>query len=487
MKKKRRPREETARECAEPKMFGEDASGRKVSLLNDNNSNVPSTLSAATTFQSASSDRPKLPHRCRQSHYAAALSSLHSKASSTPSSSSSISCSPRRSPPTPPLARQDSHSPCCCSLKKQSPMSRHNDFDSPEQYGEYGNRWTNAPYFNPNGSQSANGEDIGTSYPTPLPDQSTLNQSNPMYTQQYMNMGPPYPQQGAFGGYQSLPNSHYQTTNHMPPLLAPQLHPSNDTIIHQMMPPRLPPLSLPSIEPGLASASTTTPSTPVTATSATSPTQGTPTTASSGTTSNLANTLPVRKKYPCPHAKLHNCTDKFTTSGHAARHGKKHTGEKNVVCPHCHKAFTRKDNMKQHERTHGPGHSRYNENTTSTRSSTNSPPTVTVSGTKRHRRRSTRGSSSSNAISKNLSDDFDDEDAYAEKDADGDVEMNFATAPRSTHINPAPTAPILPLGPAARERAIRDQLKQRFTQAAPASQNNADSDVDADGEADDDE
>ena len=59
-----------------------------------------------------------------------------------------------------------------------------------------------------------------------------------------------------------------------------------------------------------------------------------------------------KKKYPCPHREEYKCPDTFTTSGHAARHGKKHTGEKNVTCPQCGKAFTRKDNMKQHERTH---------------------------------------------------------------------------------------------------------------------------------------
>ncbi|MCJ1364078.1 hypothetical protein MMC16_003187 [Acarospora aff. strigata] len=61
---------------------------------------------------------------------------------------------------------------------------------------------------------------------------------------------------------------------------------------------------------------------------------------------------PKKNKYPCPHAQRFNCTDTFTTSGHAARHGKKHTGEKNILCPDCNKAFTRKDNMKQHQRTH---------------------------------------------------------------------------------------------------------------------------------------
>lgn len=65
------------------------------------------------------------------------------------------------------------------------------------------------------------------------------------------------------------------------------------------------------------------------------------------------NATPTKKnKYPCPYSQSHNCTATFTTSGHAARHGKKHTGEKGVHCPICNKAFTRKDNMKQHERTH---------------------------------------------------------------------------------------------------------------------------------------
>ncbi|KIX93039.1 uncharacterized protein Z520_11312 [Fonsecaea multimorphosa CBS 102226] len=68
--------------------------------------------------------------------------------------------------------------------------------------------------------------------------------------------------------------------------------------------------------------------------------------ASSGATPGKKN------KYPCPYAQSHNCQATFTTSGHAARHGKKHTGEKGVHCPICNKAFTRKDNMKQHERTH---------------------------------------------------------------------------------------------------------------------------------------
>jgi hypothetical protein len=62
-----------------------------------------------------------------------------------------------------------------------------------------------------------------------------------------------------------------------------------------------------------------------------------------------------KNHYPCPMAQTYNCNDYFTTSGHAARHAKKHTGRKDAICPECNKAFTRKDNMEQHRRTHQNG------------------------------------------------------------------------------------------------------------------------------------
>ncbi|KAF1814330.1 hypothetical protein P152DRAFT_393441, partial [Eremomyces bilateralis CBS 781.70] len=72
-----------------------------------------------------------------------------------------------------------------------------------------------------------------------------------------------------------------------------------------------------------------------------------------GATSRRSSAQKSKKNtYPCPLAKQFNCNDYFTTSGHAARHSKKHTGKKDAVCPQCHKAFTRKDNMEQHRRTH---------------------------------------------------------------------------------------------------------------------------------------
>jgi len=60
----------------------------------------------------------------------------------------------------------------------------------------------------------------------------------------------------------------------------------------------------------------------------------------------------AKKQFPCPLAKAFNCSEFLTTSGHAARHAKKHTGKKDAFCPECNKAFTRKDNMEQHRRTH---------------------------------------------------------------------------------------------------------------------------------------
>lgn len=67
------------------------------------------------------------------------------------------------------------------------------------------------------------------------------------------------------------------------------------------------------------------------------------------------NARPKKTSFPCPMAEKYRCHDSFTTSGHAARHAKKHTGKKDAICPDCRKAFTRKDNMEQHRRTHQSG------------------------------------------------------------------------------------------------------------------------------------
>ncbi|KAI9890385.1 MAG: hypothetical protein M1814_004171 [Vezdaea aestivalis] len=59
-----------------------------------------------------------------------------------------------------------------------------------------------------------------------------------------------------------------------------------------------------------------------------------------------------KKRHPCGLAAKTGCDKMFTTSGHAARHAKVHTGEKDTPCPDCGKYFARVDNMKQHLKTH---------------------------------------------------------------------------------------------------------------------------------------
>ncbi|KAI5370536.1 putative Zinc finger C2H2-type [Septoria linicola] len=94
------------------------------------------------------------------------------------------------------------------------------------------------------------------------------------------------------------------------------------------------------------------------------------------TVSTQSNQKPQKKNhYPCPMAKQVGCTDFFTTSGHAARHAKKHTGKKDAFCPECNKAFTRKDNMEQHRRTHqnGRGASRTSNDDSKVKKATKAP------------------------------------------------------------------------------------------------------------------
>ncbi|KAF2667902.1 hypothetical protein BT63DRAFT_352714, partial [Microthyrium microscopicum] len=56
--------------------------------------------------------------------------------------------------------------------------------------------------------------------------------------------------------------------------------------------------------------------------------------------------------YPCPLANVYRCDQHFSTSGHARRHSRIHTGERSSECPECGQRFSRQDNMQQHRRTH---------------------------------------------------------------------------------------------------------------------------------------
>ena len=263
-------------------MYGEDSSGRKVSLLNDESSK--------------NSPRPRLlahSHRTRSS-----ISSSMSREDYT-SSASSISVSPGISPATPQLSHIDSL-PSLETHSTPSPMTPSYPFDPLDQSKNP------TPYYAYHRPPLNN-----HNYPA-MPQQHDVS-SQPYYHLPAHRMNPELDMENIYShGRNALQplQTRLPYANSEPPLISP-------------------PTSLP------------TPSIPHSASS--TPATSTPTSSTS---------KPVKKKYPCPHATRYSCHDTFTTSGHAARHGKKHTGEKNILCPTCHKAFTRKDNMKQHERTH---------------------------------------------------------------------------------------------------------------------------------------
>ncbi|PWN19211.1 the first and second Zf-C2h2 domains from Krueppel-like factor 10, partial [Microstroma glucosiphilum] len=55
----------------------------------------------------------------------------------------------------------------------------------------------------------------------------------------------------------------------------------------------------------------------------------------------------TKKRYPCTHP---GCDKTFSTSGHAARHNRIHTGQKPYRCmfPGCKATFSRQDNALAH-------------------------------------------------------------------------------------------------------------------------------------------
>ncbi|KAL9097972.1 MAG: hypothetical protein Q9163_006272 [Psora crenata] len=301
-------------------MWGEDSSGKRVSLLNGSTS--------TTTNQHFS--RPKLPDRSKFSTYSSSSSIASSRGSCACSSRSSTSRSPGQSPPTPPISRLDSLS--SQTLSKQSPMTPNFGFDPMDQPP---NKHTSVPYYeNFNRTQG---------YPS-APDAQP---QNPYYN---------------IPGQQPLPplnplelETSYPPQQHvLHRLQTAQIPFSSDPTLHQLSPTSSNQTHMSAILPTPATAHQNQANSmqpPQTVSPATGPIKLSPTTSTS-TKPPVTAASPAKKKYPCPHAQTFHCTDTFTTSGHAARHGKKHTGEKNVQCPTCGKAFTRKDNMKQHERTH---------------------------------------------------------------------------------------------------------------------------------------
>ena len=251
-----------------------NASGRKVSLLNDE-----------PPAYTSSYPQPPLSDHSRKSSYSTQMSRDESE-SSQHSSLASPSYSPR---PTPQLLRFHSAS-SQETLLTPSPMTPNYPFD-------------------------------------PLDQSKIVHQRDP-YNR---SMGPYYTAQTQDG----MQQPYYHVPNRTDHIIG-DIYPPLETSVQTQFAYATPELSAP-ISPSSSIQA------PGTATSSASQT---------ASTSNTNTPKIGKKKYPCPHATRYQCYDTFTTSGHAARHGKKHTGEKNIRCPTCDKAFTRKDNMKQHERTH---------------------------------------------------------------------------------------------------------------------------------------
>ncbi|MCJ1252441.1 hypothetical protein MMC24_000247 [Lignoscripta atroalba] len=276
-----------------------NASGRKVSLLNDT--------------PSAYFSHP--PSRAAATHSRKSSRSTQMSREGSASSHSSSLASPNLSPRTPQLRRLDSTS-SQDTLPTPSPMTPNYPFEPLEQTKTVTPR---DPYYRANGSY----------YPA-------MPQPQEVAAQPYYNV--PMRQGNDLlmeDAYQQLSRSSIQS--------------QYSYAASEPVPPLSPQAPLRTSIPA-----------PSTSTSQNAPTTSNNTPKSS------------KKKYPCPHAQRYSCTDTFTTSGHAARHGKKHTGEKNILCPTCNKAFTRKDNMKQHERTHKPGR----ELSSSTKASTSGTPAM---------------------------------------------------------------------------------------------------------------
>ena len=274
-------------------MLVNDAFGRKVSLLNDSGG-VGGPLPKTSPSHPSS---PRSSCLSRGNSYAYSRKSSYCSESSSHASEKSNYDSPVYSPglrPTPQLLRLDSSS-SQQSLQTPSPMTPTYQFDPLDQNKSMSAN-SNEPYFRQNGQYFPPQQ--------PLPVVSPAQGFFPMTSPGPMLLDASFPMQPEL---QAAPPQYQYPTDLM--------QQTQLSLVSPVQPSVLP-------------------------------------TPSNAAPANNSNSKGAKKKYPCPHATRYGCSDTFTTSGHAARHGKKHTGEKNILCPTCKKAFTRKDNMKQHERTH---------------------------------------------------------------------------------------------------------------------------------------
>ncbi|KAL8686280.1 MAG: hypothetical protein Q9218_007215 [Villophora microphyllina] len=307
-------------------MYGGNSSGRKISLLNGNGEGSATKPQNVTTTNPTTVLPTTIPYHIANT--TAILPPLVFKQDRVRGYQARRSPSPPKSPSrTPPLVRHNSTGSQSQSESTTPPMTP----GYPQDPMDPQNKST--PYFaynRPNSQMYTNMAQIQNSYPT--------QQSYYLPQRAMANIDTGHGPNGALN-HQAAALSQQALQYLLPPLVYPNPEPA---------------MSVPSPPSHLAQSSPTTPSV-----SSTSQSNERPTSHSAGTQTSNNSASPTdpkrpKKKFPCPHAARFACSDTFTTSGHAARHGKKHTGEKSVICPTCHKAFTRKDNMKQHERTHRP-------------------------------------------------------------------------------------------------------------------------------------
>lgn len=305
-------------------MFGEDCTncnGRKISLLNLHCG--LSAMAPRTTTTTTASTRPPLNSKTPYSAASTIPSPLRFK---TADKTCQHRFRPSRSPDgtsssTPPLVRHNSSSSRSESTTT-SPMTPEYSSDPLDLQNK------STPYFTHVHAHRHNGQ----LYPNMQPAQ------NPFATSYHFHPSDMVDPAITSNGVGAL--NQQALLNLPPPLSYPIPEPSMTASS---------PIGPPATYHQSTSPTSTTLEFPPTKAKSSSQSASTQTTSSSSPTTSSG---PPKKKFPCPHATRFCCADTFTTSGHAARHGKKHTGEKSVVCPTCNKAFTRKDNMKQHERTH---------------------------------------------------------------------------------------------------------------------------------------
>ena len=281
-------------------MDGRNSTGSKVSLLNDSSDVAPLATSKPQhqlppppAAQVYYSHHQQHQHSHSHHHLARTHSRTSSRASTTPS----------LSPQTPPLTRSDSSDSRVFGTPSPLTPAQHSFHHRQPSLDQHRQQQQQQQYFLVQHRYGKMDDPAMTMYPPP--DASNLAMpANPyaMPAQMPSHVAPPVQQ----------------------PMQPMQQQPQQQQQLYRAS-------NSPSSEPSRVS------------------------TVSAASNNNARPVAPKKNQYPCPLSKQFNCADYFTTSGHAARHAKKHTGKKDAFCPECNKAFTRKDNMEQHRRTHQNG------------------------------------------------------------------------------------------------------------------------------------